>query len=118
MARGMTLNRVFYVGAVVALIFLTFKVFDHTSGKSPPAWLWPTQKKEVSIAGVRLGRVLHWLSFIAAPLIFIGAVVTGFTYVSDYQDIGNALSYPFIGAISAFATILVGRAARYLFGAE
>lgn len=39
-----------------------------------PSWLWPTQLNPASTSLVRIGRVIHWLSLLAALFLLLAAL--------------------------------------------
>ena len=78
-----------------------------------PNWIWPRQLNLANNAGVRFGRVLHWVALVlSAPWVILAAAVL---VTPDATDRAGMVG---LFLVIALACASVGRGLRYIFASE
>lgn len=84
------------------------------SGEIPVNFFWPTRPRPYATPAVRLGRGLHYVSFLPAAAVLYAALDLAHTD----QLFGMSSPAPWLGAAIAGAWLLLGRGVRWVLAAE
>jgi hypothetical protein len=75
-----------------------------------PKWLWPPTSAEAGVL-VRLGRVIHWISYaITFPLLAL-CLIASFTAIDNWDEFLKFCAKVFVVGVA-------GRCARYILSNE
>lgn len=80
------------------------------------SFFWPSKRNEPADAGIRLGRVLHWIGCGFATALLVGGAV-GSVQLHNSGDDEAWILFALAGGASALVYLL-GRGLRYVLSGE